>query len=40
LSGAALLIVVYYVGGRALLTDPARAAITPTVAMAVAIGGS
>ena len=39
LSGAALLIVVYYVGGRALLTDPARAAITPTVAMAVAIGG-
>ena len=39
LSGAALLIVVYYVGGRALLTDPARAALTPTVAMAVAIGG-
>jgi uncharacterized membrane protein len=39
LSGAALLIVVYYVGGRALLTDPAKAALTPTVAMAVAIGG-
>lgn len=39
LSGAALLIVVYYVGGRALLTDPTKAALTPTVAMAVAIGG-
>jgi uncharacterized membrane protein len=39
LSGAALLIVVYYVGGRALLTDPAKVALTPTVAMAVAIGG-
>jgi uncharacterized membrane protein len=39
LSGAALLIVVYYVGGRALLTDPVKAALTPTVATAVAIGG-
>ena len=39
LSGAALLIVVYYMGGRALLTDPAKAALTPLTAMAVAIGG-
>ena len=39
LSGAALLLVVYYVGGRALLTDPSRAALTPGVATAVAIGG-
>ena len=39
LSGAALLIVVYYVGGRALLTDPAKAALTPWMAMAVAVGG-
>jgi uncharacterized membrane protein len=39
LSGAALLTVVYYVGGRALLTDPAKAAFTPWMAMAVAVGG-
>ena len=39
LSGAALLLVVYYIGGRALLTDPLRAAISPGAAMAVA-GGS
>ena len=39
LSGAALLIVVYYVGGRALLTDPARADLTPAAATGVAIGG-
>ncbi len=39
LSGAALLIVVYYLGGRALLTDPTRAALTPNAATAVAIGG-
>jgi len=39
LSGAALLIVVYYVGGRALLTDPTKAALTPSAATAVAIGG-
>lgn len=38
LSGAALLVVVYYVGGRALLTDPARAAIAPGPATAIAIG--
>ena len=38
LSGAALLVVVYYAGGRALLTDPSKAALTPIVAMAVAIG--
>jgi uncharacterized membrane protein len=29
LSGAALLIVVYYLGGRALIVDPERAAISP-----------
>src|SRR5687767_1807410 len=38
LSGVALLLVVYYVGGRALLTDPARAALTPGMAVAVASG--
>src|SRR5262245_17448922 len=38
LSGVALLLVVYYVGGRALLTDPARADLTPWVATAVAVG--
>ena len=38
LSGAALLVVVYYAGGRALLTDPMRANITPAAAMTVAIG--
>ena len=38
LSGVALLIVVYYVGGRALLTDPVRASLTPTIALAVALG--
>jgi uncharacterized membrane protein len=39
LTGVALLLVVYYIGGRALLTDPSRAAVTPGVAMAIAIGG-
>jgi uncharacterized membrane protein len=39
LSGVALLIVVYYVGGRALLTDPAKAALAPATALAVGIGG-
>ena len=39
LSGAALLVVVYYAGGRALLTDPARADLTPAAATGVAIGG-
>lgn len=38
LSGAALLIVVYYAGGRALLVDPARADISPTVGLAIAAG--
>lgn len=37
LSGAALLVVVYYAGGRALLTDPARADITPAAATGIAI---
>jgi uncharacterized membrane protein len=39
LSGTALLIVVYYLGGRALLTDPSKAALTPNMALAVAVGG-
>ena len=38
LSGAALLVVVYYAGGRALLTDPARASITPAAALGAAVG--
>ena len=38
LSGTALLIVVYYVGGRALLVDPARMALTPTAAVSIAVG--
>jgi len=38
LSGAALLLVVYYIGGRALLTDPLRAPIAPNVAVTVAAG--
>lgn len=38
LSGAALLIVVYYVSGRSLLTDPSRSSLTPGLAVVVAIG--
>jgi len=38
LSGVVLLIVVYYVGGRALLTDPSRAQLTDGAAIAVASG--
>ena len=38
LSGVALLIVVYYVGGRALLVDPAKASLSPTAALLVAVG--
>jgi uncharacterized membrane protein len=38
LSGAALLIVLYYLGGRALLTDPTKAALAPGAAMAVGLG--
>jgi uncharacterized membrane protein len=38
LSGVALLIVVYYVGGRALLTDPTRASLTTTSAIGLALG--
>jgi uncharacterized membrane protein len=38
LSGAVLLIVVYYVGGRALLADPAVAAIGHRSAIALAVG--
>lgn len=38
LSGAALLVVVYYAGGSALLVDPAVAKLTPAQAVAVGIG--
>ena len=38
LSGAALLIVVYYVGGRALLVDPAVYQMTHTLAVVRAVG--
>jgi uncharacterized membrane protein len=38
LSGAVLLVVVYYVGGRTLLVGGARPDLTPAVALAVAIG--
>ena len=38
LSGTALLIVVYYLGGRSLLVDPSRAALSPAAALAVAAG--
>src|SRR5687767_2178078 len=38
LSGAALLIVVYYVAGRGLLVDPERAALSSGAALAVAVG--
>ena len=38
LTGAALLLVVYYVGGRALLVDPSRIELSPGVAIAVAVG--
>src|SRR5919199_4196895 len=34
LSGAALLVVVYYAGGRALMADPTRAALTPAAGTA------
>jgi uncharacterized membrane protein len=38
LSGAALLLVVYYVGGRALLTDPAVASLSTGMAATIALG--
>jgi uncharacterized membrane protein len=37
LTGAALLIVVYYVGGRALLVDPQRAAISARAGVTIAV---
>ena len=39
LSGVALLVVVYYTGGRALLTDPARATLTSLAAMGLGAMG-
>jgi uncharacterized membrane protein len=38
LSGAALLVIVYYLGGRALLVDPAVADISSRAAIAIAVG--
>ncbi len=38
LSGASLLIVVYYLGGRALIVDPAVASISPAAGAALAVG--
>lgn len=38
LSGAALLVVVYYLGGRALLIDPAVADLPPHVGTLIAVG--
>lgn len=38
ISGAVLLLVVYYVGGRAALTDPAVAPLTHGAAVAVGVG--
>jgi uncharacterized membrane protein len=38
LSGAALLVVVYYLGGRALLTDPSKAVLAPGVDVAIGVG--
>jgi len=37
LSGAALLIVVYYVGGRALIVDPGRATTSPSAGVTIAV---
>jgi uncharacterized membrane protein len=38
LSGAALLIVLYYVGGRAAMVDPSKMALAPGVAVTLGIG--
>lgn len=38
LSGAALLVIVYYLGGRALLVDPAVASISAQAGIATAVG--
>jgi uncharacterized membrane protein len=38
LSGAALLIALYYVGGRALLTDAAASSLSPLAAVGVGVG--
>jgi uncharacterized membrane protein len=38
LTGAALLVVVYYASGGALLVDPAVAELSPTAAAAIAVG--
>src|SRR5688572_13435854 len=38
LSGAVLLVAVYYAGGRALMVDPAVSTLSPTAGMLVGIG--
>lgn len=38
LSGSALLVVVYYLGGRALLVDPTKAALSTQASLGIAIG--
>src|SRR3712207_9088279 len=38
LSGLGLLVLVYYMGGAAYMIDPAVAAISPAVAIAVGVG--
>lgn len=38
LTGAALLVVVYYASGGALLVDPAVAELSPTIAIGIAVG--
>jgi len=38
LSGVALLAVVYYLGSRSLLTDPAKSTLSPGIALLIAVG--
>ena len=38
LSGVALLTVIYYLGSRSLLTDPAKTTLSPAIALLVAVG--
>jgi len=38
MSGFAMLVLVYYVGARGMLVDPAKAALTPAAAIAIGLG--
>ena len=38
LSGVALLVVVYYLGSRSLLTDPTKTTLSPGIALLIAVG--